>query len=487
MLYPPGGAARRSGKNPGRDVGDARYRDDFQRDYARVLHSPAFRRLTGKTQLFPSDENDFFRNRLTHSLEVAQIASAIARKINSTHPYYRKNNISERLCELAALAHDIGHPPFGHNGEEALHSLMNGAGGFEGNAQTLRIVAKLEKKEVLGDDPRRLLEIGDNVKDLRLGLDLSARSMAAMLKYDSLIPPNKSPHEAVVKGYYYDDADVISFVKQSVGDPPDGVSFRTIECSIMDISDDIAYSTYDLEDALKAGFLNPLKMLAADTSFKEDVASTVKSRAKRYYPEMEKKWKGFSASDVDSVVQDVFSEALALGDTTLNALEDASFAGQLAIVSTSVFSESELWASSGYYRTALTSYLIKRFVEGVKVASKTRGGNPIFWNARLDFDDFLCVEVLKTYAYKSLIMSSFLRLSEYRGRDMLSSIYQALMKPSGILMMPEDCRQMCVSVDSHPFKHRIVCDFIASMTDRYAIEFYKRLVGTESPSIFKPY
>src|SRR6516162_9768009 len=152
MLYPKGGLVRRSGAVPGYDRGDSNYRSDFERDYARILHSPAFRRLMGKTQLFPSDENDFFRNRLTHSLEVAQIASSIARRINRTNNFYKKYPINERLCELAALAHDIGHPPFGHNGELSLNGLMNGSGGFEGNAQTLRILSKLEKKDLIGDD-----------------------------------------------------------------------------------------------------------------------------------------------------------------------------------------------------------------------------------------------------------------------------------------------------------------------------------------------
>ena len=117
--------------------GTKEYRSDFRRDYARLVHSPGFRRLQGKTQLFPWAETDFFRNRLTHSIEVAQIAKTIALKLNKAHDYFKKNNIDTDLVEFAALAHDIGHPPFGHTGEKILDGLMEKYGGFEGNAQKI--------------------------------------------------------------------------------------------------------------------------------------------------------------------------------------------------------------------------------------------------------------------------------------------------------------------------------------------------------------
>jgi dGTPase len=129
------------------------YRSDFRRDYARILHSPVFRRLQRKLQLFPADESDFFRNRLTHSLEVAQIAKSIAARLNyqiKQGPYGAIGEIDLDLVELAGLAHDLGHPPFGHTGEQALHNEMRHAGGFEGNAQTLRILSKLEKRQTKG-------------------------------------------------------------------------------------------------------------------------------------------------------------------------------------------------------------------------------------------------------------------------------------------------------------------------------------------------
>lgn len=121
------------------------YRTEWRRDYARLIHSAAFRRLQGKTQLFPGPESDFFRNRLTHSMEVAQIAKSIAIKLNNEK--FQDAAVDTDLVEVAGLAHDLGHPPFGHNGEKALDDCMKRYGGFEGNAQTLRILAKLRNRK----------------------------------------------------------------------------------------------------------------------------------------------------------------------------------------------------------------------------------------------------------------------------------------------------------------------------------------------------
>jgi len=362
---------------------------------------------------------------------------------------------------------------------------MNGKGGFEGNAQTLRIVGRLEKKEFSGVDEKGLLQIQNGrASDRRMGLDLCARSLAAVLKYDAMISPQESPNPSVQKGFYYDDCDLVDFLKENVGDSDSG-AFKTIECSIMDISDDIAYSTYDLEDAFKGGFLNPLRMMAADTDFKNDVAKTVRQRSARYYPELKKRWESFSASDVDAILMDVFDRVFEVPVPNEADFDALGFESQVAYVSTFAHKESRLWADNGYFRVALTSKLIARFVEGVKIHKN--GDNPIFWNARLNFDDFLCVETLKTYAFKSLIMSSFLRVSEYRGHDIIAEIFGALSDENGTLMMPTDCRSLCESVGDSPIRNRVICDFIASMTDRYAVEFYNRINGSNAPSIFKPH
>jgi dGTPase len=180
------------------------YRSPFRRDYARVVHTPAFRRLQRKTQLFPGDESDFFRNRMTHSLEVAQIAKSIAIRLN----YLIRNQygddagaIDTDLVELVSLAHDLGHPPFGHTGEYALQEKMYTVGGFEGNAQTLRILSKLEKRQTLQNDSIPDFTEFANGHDLRAGLNLCFRSLAAVLKYDNQIPLIADGPK-LTKGYY---------------------------------------------------------------------------------------------------------------------------------------------------------------------------------------------------------------------------------------------------------------------------------------------
>jgi dGTPase len=184
LLYPKNDSGRRAETR----VKEGDGRSSFRRDWARLVHSPCFRRLQGKTQLFPSDENDFYRNRLTHSLEVAQIASGIAENFNKSDEYFRQNQIDIDIVYFAALAHDLGHPPFGHNGEKALDRLMARFGGFEGNAQTLRVIACLEKKETMTfprtEEPRPIVD----GEDCRLGLNVTYRSLASVLKYDKQIP-----------------------------------------------------------------------------------------------------------------------------------------------------------------------------------------------------------------------------------------------------------------------------------------------------------
>jgi dGTPase len=145
-MYSNGDRARPVDDNKAKDPEP--YRTPWRRDYARLIHSPSFRRLQGKTQVFPGHESDFYRNRLTHSLEVAQIAKSIAIRLNAVAEPFRPRGtkIEPDIVEFAGLAHDLGHPPFGHNGEEALDECMRDHGGFEGNAQSLRIVSRLEKK-----------------------------------------------------------------------------------------------------------------------------------------------------------------------------------------------------------------------------------------------------------------------------------------------------------------------------------------------------
>ena len=191
-------------------------RSPFQRDRDRVLHSTAFRRLIHKTQVFLFHEGDHYRTRLTHSLEVAQIARTIARQLR----------LDEDLAEALALAHDLGHSPFGHSGERALDTAMREYGGFDHNAQSLRVVVMLERK-YLGFD----------------GLNLSWETLEGLAKHNGPVMDALSPVAKVVRGV-------------EVWQPLDLKNWASAEAQVASLADDIAYLSHDVDDGLRAGLLS---------------------------------------------------------------------------------------------------------------------------------------------------------------------------------------------------------------------------------------
>lgn len=208
-------------------------RGDFERDRGRIIHSSALRRLSAKTGVFsPTSGMDFVRNRLTHTLEVAQIGRELGKDLQ----------LNPNLVDTACLAHDLGHPPFGHNGETALAEWAMHVGGFEGNAQTFRLVTRLETKRF--------------VDGVSYGLNLTRATLDAILKYpwdretgrmraDSTGGPLKY-------NVYEDDRAVFDWVRE--GAPAEQ---PCIEAQVMDASDDIAYSVHDFEDAIVEGYVDP--------------------------------------------------------------------------------------------------------------------------------------------------------------------------------------------------------------------------------------
>lgn len=444
------------------------WRDEFRRDFGRVIHCPAFRRLQGKTQIFPGYESDFFRNRLTHSLEVGQIAESIAIRLNNTDEYFKQHQINSRICLTAALLHDIGHPPFGHNGEEALDECMRKFGGFEGNAQTLRIVTQIEKKRRNPEDSCPI--------NGRAGLNLTYRTMAAVLKYDRPIKTDREADTEVRKGYYEADAPIVRDIKRhvcpSMLESTD--ELKTIECQIMDIADDIAYSTYDIEDTFKAGFLTPSDILTYPSSIMDEVAKKVAKN-----PGCE----GFSASDVIETFLDLFSgisrlymdlspgEADSPEETLLNAV--------------SVREDLDNIASDGYLRTAFTADLVGQFINGI--SAQIDDAYPQKSKIRVDLPIKKKIEVLKHFTYEATIRSNRVAVSEFRGKDIIKQIFEALDQSKGYLLLPADYRVLhdAAASDEHKRK-RVICDFIAGMTDRYAVEFWGRLYSDKGTTFFKP-
>lgn len=453
---------------------DEPYRPAFRKDYSRLIHASSFRRLQNKTQLFPGMESDFFRNRLTHSLEVAQIATGIADLLNFRENELNKppeSQINRALVALAGLAHDLGHPPFGHNGERALDDMMKKYGGFEGNAQTLRILARLEKKARLDEQSEQQAN-QKHLADIygRFGLNLTFRSLAAVLKYDNKIPPVRRADEQLVKGYYESEKSLVDEIKRRVTQSDDvSGKFKTVECSIMDVADDIAYSTYDLEDTLKAGFLTPLDILY-EVQKNESLVNEIVKKAKE--------------SGINITKEEIFDFLVHIFFKIpgKNSIKDKNTLNAWANIE-ELLSRNQIGAD-GYERTKLTSQLVNEFIRGVEYEHNSE--HPALSIVRFSDDTRRKIEILKHLNYELTIRSPRLAVVHFRGYEVVQRIFESLAGERGHELLPKDSCHLYLLAPNINEKMRVICDFIAGMTDRYAVEFYGRL-HSEDQSIFKPF
>ncbi|MGE0681785.1 MAG: deoxyguanosinetriphosphate triphosphohydrolase family protein [Candidatus Binatia bacterium] len=379
------------------------YRSDFERDRARIIHAAAFRRLQGKTQVFGVYEGDFFRTRLTHSLEVSQIAKGIALALGA----------DTDLVEAVCLAHDLGHPPFGHTGEQVLHELMHNHGGFEGNAQTFRILTRLERKH----------------SDYE-GLNLTYQTLDGVLKYKACIDAAAiaASSDGPVKGFYAEDRELVETVIKATGNGYE----RSFECQIMDVADDIAYSVHDLEDSMKAGLIS----LA-------DFRRPPHPRVIRAVNEK------LTPLDVRVSGEHVHAELQAIADR-LEMLEKT--AGRAA-------------------RKMLTRDLIHEFASAVGIQSPDRiDAEP---RARIR------IEVLKAFESYKVIHNPRVTTLGHKGKEVLRRLFAVLdqgRESTGLF--PEDHGEdyeQALLEGSETARKRVICDFLAGMTDSYAMRFFSRL------------
>jgi dGTPase len=393
-------------KRAGAQLGADR-RQDFARDRARVLHSYAFRRLAAKTQVVVPGEDDFPRTRLTHSLEVAQIARELGGELGC----------DPDVVDAAGLAHDLGHPPFGHNGEDALESVAAAIGGFEGNAQSFRILTRLEAK-VLDPD-------GEPA-----GLNLTRATLDAVTKYPW-------PRRAGTRkfGVYAADHDAFAWVRLGAVDRR-----RCLEAQVMDWSDDVAYSVHDVEDGVHGGLI---RVGSADRVAVCEVA------AQLYSP--------LSTAELAGVLDDL----LALPTLQDLAGYDGSYAAQAAA-------------------KRATSELTGRFVGAAVAATRAAfGDEPLArYAAHLVVPPGTAAEcaLLKALAahYVMRRPGALTRLAEQRA--LLTRLAEAvhLGAPS---TLDAALRPAWTSAPTEDERLRVVVDQVAQLTDAAALAWHARLVG----------
>jgi dGTPase len=389
-------------------------RGDFARDRARVVHSSALRRLGAKTQVVGPGTDDFVRNRLTHSLEVAQVGRELGLALGC----------DPDIVDTACLAHDLGHPPFGHNGEDALAAIAADAGGFEGNAQTLRVLTRLEPK-VVTDDGRSF------------GLNLTRASLDAATKYPWR--RGEAPSGSAKFGVYEDDLDTFAWVREAAPERR-----RCVEAQVMDLADDVAYSVHDVEDAVVAGRVDPRGL--ADAAQVSRVAGLVREW---YLPDA-------APDEVADALRRLRGMPAWVGDfdgshRSLAALKD------------------------------LTSQLIGRFVRAAEHATRQRYGDGPLTRYAADVvvpRTTQCeIAALKGVAAVYVMTVEDRKPVYVRQRELLEELVERLCATSpGILDEPFAAAWKAAPDD--PSRLRVVVDQVASVTDARAVAWHAELTGS---------
>lgn len=436
---------------------DARSNSDI--DYGRIIHSASFRRLQGKTQILNLGDSDFYRTRLTHSLEVAQIAGGIVRQLRRDHDDHAGVGHLPDLAMIQAIGstHDLGHPPFGHGGEVALNFCMAGHGGFEGNGQTLRILTKLEKFSE------------------RHGADLTRRTLLGTLKYparySAICHPKRLPR-------LRDGPVSISLVDRDASKPPkchmdsecpevdwilSGLSetdrrlftatdrtmeaaqaeekpkhlrtlHKSLDCSIMDVADDIAFGVHDLEDSAALGLV--------------------------------------TTEDWEEHVKPAMCEGFFLW---MSVRSRSSFGNDAyAALMRKLFGD----ASS---RKHAVSLLVGYFIHRCEIVEHDEFSEPLLrFRVAMEAKARTFLEALKTLVYTSVIRSAEVQHLEFKGQRMVVSVFEALASEPVAFLPKNTFRQY----EATGQDVRAICDHVAGMTDLFLLKTYERLFSPRMGSVF---
>ena len=360
---------------------DSATRTVFARDRDRIIHSTAFRRLKGKTQVFVANEGDYFRTRLTHSLEVAQIARSLAHSMN----------LDVDLAETIALSHDLGHPPFGHAGEDQLHESMKPWGGFDHNVQTFRVITKLEVRYPAWD-----------------GLNLTWETLEGIVKHNGPVSQHMSEPSWKSIVDFNDQWDL----------RPD--TFASLEAQVAAIADDIAYNNHDVDDGLRAELFT-----IADLIDVPMIGPALRS-VQKDWPAIDDRMLRLEAVRrmIGVMITDVQEEtAKRLEDDGIRTAEDI--------------------------RTA--KHQMVQFSKGV-------------------YDD---LSRLRGFLFERMYKHYRLNRTRSHAKRTLNEMFNLFMAEPDTL--PTQWFQLVCSKDTETARARVICDYIAGMTDAFAIEEHRRL------------
>ena len=418
-------------------------RNPFQRDKARVLHSAAFRRLQSKTQIHNNGLSDFYRTRLTHSLEVAQIGTGIVSNLKLTQPEFLPLLPDNYLIETICLSHDIGHPPFGHGGETALNYMMINHGGFEGNGQTFRILTQLEQYTEYN------------------GMNLTRRSLLGLLKYpiclNELSPAYpednsrnfrelKTEEWMPAKGIYDHDKNLLDAVlaplcesdkqlfkstRTPINDSKQHLKskYKSLDCSIMEIADDIAYGVHDLEDAIAMGIIN----------------------------------------------KNLWQEKVV---TQLIDIDDFCLHEQLQELTDNLFS------SRHFKRKDAIGSLVNALITSITIQQVNKNFvEPLLaYNAYLAPSMFKALEILKGFVLNYVIKSPDLQILEYRGQQIVMELFEAF-RTGPMRFLPEGAKQLWKAQNGNASREqRVIADYISSLTDNHALRLHASLFSSNHTS-----
>ncbi|WP_350608292.1 anti-phage deoxyguanosine triphosphatase [Pseudoalteromonas sp. MER144-MNA-CIBAN-0113] len=405
-------------------------RSPWQIDRSRIIHAAAFRRLQAKTQIMGIGLNDFYRTRLTHSLEVSQIGTGILRHLKVQHPSF-EHFPSTGLLETLCLAHDIGHPPFGHGGEIALNYMMRDHGGFEGNAQTLRIVAKLEPYSN------------------GYGMNLTRRTLLGFIKYPGFIDqlwyniPKVDKQRAFIKaddwrpakGIYNDDAPIFNWIIEPLSQNDKALltsqnivdsyraktRYKSLDSAIMELADDIAYAVHDLEDAIATDVLS-----------------------------------------LDDWLTHALPHLQALNYDWLNTL--------LKSLTERLFSKHE------HERKDAIGELVNTFIIHIHLDIQNDAFEcPILKHtAKLDQQYENVLQILKHFVFQRLIRDPQMQQIEFKGQNLLIELFTAFASDP-MRLLPETTQALYLEAEKHHQGMRIICDYLSGMSDEYAYKTYQRL------------